>query len=230
METLGKLFGSESKVKIMRLFLFNPEKPFDAEEVAERARVSTESARHELSVLRTMKLIKGRSFVKRILKQRGKKSKVARRKVNGAVLNPAFPYLGELERLLINRSLLSGDALVRKLGRAVRLKLLVISGIFIQDTESRVDLLIVGDHLKRAVLDHAIGAIEAEMGTELRYAAFETTEFNYRLGMYDKLIRDILEYPHKTVLDRLGIPLAVESRLPLPGGESAFIEKTFLSV
>ena len=51
-----------------------------------------------------------------------------------------------------------------------------------------------------------IEGLEAEIGKELRYAAFETGEFNYRLGMYDKLVRDILDYPHTVVLDRLGLP------------------------
>jgi hypothetical protein len=43
------------------------------------------------------------------------------------------------------------------------------------------------------------------MGKEIRYSAFETGEFQYRLGMYDKLIRDVLDYPHETVLDKLGV-------------------------
>jgi hypothetical protein len=47
--------------------------------------------------------------------------------------------------------------------------------------------------------------MEAEIGKELRYAYFSTDEFRYRLSMYDKLIRDILDYPHRVLLDKLGI-------------------------
>lgn len=206
MDILGKLFGSDSKVKIMRLFLFNPEMPFMREDVAQRTRVSSPSVRHEISILRKMKLIKSKGFVKRIVRKNGKQNKFARRKVGGFVLNPAFPYLAELQRLLIDTSLLKGEELLRKLNPAGRLKLVIIAGIFIQNPDSRVDLFVVGDHLRRRTLDRVIQGLESEMGTELRFAAFETTEFNYRLGMYDKLIRDILDYPHTVVLDRLGLP------------------------
>ncbi len=213
MDILGKLFGSEGKVKIMRLFLFNPETPFAREDVAERARVSPDLARTELALLRRTRLIKSKSFSRRFVRRKGKARRFVNKKVSGFILNPAFPYLPELQRLLIDTSLLKGDQLLRKLSRTGKLKLVITSGIFIQDPDSRVDILVVGDRLRRSAVEHAIRAIEAEMGKELRYAAFETTEFNYRLGMYDKLIRDILDYPHTIVIDRLGLPpLAPEGR------------------
>jgi len=213
MDILGKLFGSESKVKIMRLFLFNPETPFGREDVAERARVGLEVARAELALLRRMRLVKNKSFSRRVVRTKGKARKFVNKKVSGFVLNVNFPYLSELQRLLIDSSLLKGDQLLRKLSRTGKLKLVITSGVFIADLDSRVDILVVGDHLRRSAVEHAIRGIEAEMGKELRYAAFETSEFNYRLGMYDKLIRDILDYPHTIVIDRLGLPpLAPEGR------------------
>jgi hypothetical protein len=47
--------------------------------------------------------------------------------------------------------------------------------------------------------------MEAERGKELVYAYLETQDFQYRLGMYDKLIRDILDYPHQVLLDKISI-------------------------
>ena len=47
--------------------------------------------------------------------------------------------------------------------------------------------------------------LEAEIGKELRYVYFSTEDFKYRLSMCDKLMRDILDYPHKKVLNKLGI-------------------------
>jgi hypothetical protein len=55
------------------------------------------------------------------------------------------------------------------------------------------------------MLDNIIKSIEAEMGHEIRYAVFETKEFTYRLGMFDKLIRDILDYPHEKIINRLNV-------------------------
>jgi hypothetical protein len=62
-----------------------------------------------------------------------------------------------------------------------------------------VDLLIVGDRMKRGKIEKGIRRLEAEIGAELVYAIFETKEFNYRLNMYDKLVRDILDYPHEVL-------------------------------
>ena len=214
MEILGKLFGSENKVKIMRLFLFNPETPFNAEIISDRIRADMFSVRAELFTLRQMKLIKPKLFTARATVKKKGKQKVVRRKTSGFVLNASFPYLEELQRLLLDTSLLKGDEIVRKLAPAGRLKLVIIAGLFIQDMGSRLDILVVGDHLKRNMVDSRMKTMEAEIGKELRYAAFETGEFNYRLGLYDKLIRDVLDYPHAVVFDRLGLPPLESGRRP----------------
>jgi hypothetical protein len=83
--------------------------------------------------------------------------------------------------------------------------MVIVSGVFIQNTDSRVDLLIVGDNLKRTAIDRIVKNMEAEIGKELIFASFETSDFHYRLGMYDKLVRDILDYPHQKLLDKIGL-------------------------
>ncbi|HBV00939.1 MAG TPA: hypothetical protein DEF00_00910 [Candidatus Taylorbacteria bacterium] len=214
MDILGKLFGSENKVKIMRLFLFNPDTPFTAEAVAERVRNGLFGVRQELSTLRQMRLIKNRAFTARVAKKKDRKHKLVRKKMPGFILNASFPYLQELRRLLLDTSLVKGDEIVRRLSSAGRLKLVIIAGLFIQDTESRLDILVVGDHLRRASIEQKIRTMESEIGKELQYASFETSEFNYRLGLYDKLIRDVLDYPHIIVLDKLGLPPLEIGRKP----------------
>jgi len=76
----------------------------------------------------------------------------------------------------------------------------VVAGVFTKNEDSRVDLLIVGDKMKRAKIEAGIRRLEAEIGTELVYAVFETKEFIYRLSMYDKLVRDILDFPHEVLI------------------------------
>ncbi|MSU55978.1 MAG: hypothetical protein EXS51_01570 [Candidatus Taylorbacteria bacterium] len=208
MDILGKLFGSENKVKMMRLFLFNSDTPFSAEAVADRIKAGLFSTRQELATLRQMKFVKQKSFVARVaVRKKGKESaKLIKRKVSGFILDTSFPYLKELQRLLLDVSLLKGEEITKRLSSAGRLKLVIIAGLFIQDSESRLDILVVGDHLKKGVVENKMKAIESEIGKELRYTAFETGEFNYRLGLYDKLVRDVLDYPHQIIFDRLGLP------------------------
>ena len=98
---------------------------------------------------------------------------------------------------------ISGKEILNRLSRAGRLKFVLISGIFIQNPESRVDIMVVGDRIKRPILDRAIKAIEIELGKDLNYSYFEIEDYKYRLGMYDKLIRDVLDFPHQVLMDKL---------------------------
>ncbi|MCO1498232.1 hypothetical protein M3M48_09415, partial [Limosilactobacillus reuteri] len=60
--------------------------------------------------------------------------------------------------------------LAKRFKPAGRVQLLVISGLFIQDSESRLDLLIVGDNLRKNFIQKTITVLESELGKELRYA------------------------------------------------------------
>lgn len=192
MEELSKLFGSEAKVKIMRLFLFNPETVFDTGEIGERAKVEAPKVRREMSNLEKMGLVKRRQSSK---KKGG----------HGFVLETQFPYLLQLQNFLINIEPLQPKEIIKKLSKLGSIKLIIISGVFLQEPESRADLLVVGDGVKRANLENLIKTLEAEIGKELRYAYFTTEDFKYRISMFDKLIRDILDYPHKKILNKLGL-------------------------
>ncbi len=190
METLAKLFGSETKVKVLRLFLFNPEHIFETKDISERVKASSSKVRKEVLNLEKMGMIKRRSL--------GKKNK------QGFSLDLQFSYLEQLRNFLLNIEPLHSRELVKMLGRVGSIKLILTAGVFMQDPESRVDILIVGDGVKKGGLESAIKALESEIGKELRYAYFTTEDFRYRLSMYDKLTRDILDYPHRVVLNKLG--------------------------
>jgi hypothetical protein len=190
METLSKLFGSEAKVKIMRLFLFNPETVFDVAEISKRTNENPTKVRKEINLLQKTNLVKHHAM------RSGK---------NGFALNNQFAYLLPLQNFLINIEPLQPKEIVRRIGKLGAVKLLLVAGVFIQNPESRVDMLIVGDHVKKAGLEHAMKNLESEIGKELRYSYFTTEDFNYRNGMCDKLIRDILDYPHKKLVNKLGI-------------------------
>ncbi|PIQ91573.1 MAG: hypothetical protein COV70_03035 [Parcubacteria group bacterium CG11_big_fil_rev_8_21_14_0_20_39_22] len=205
MELLGKLFGSEARVKIMRLFLFNPKRAYAVADIAERAKVPSSVVRKECTVLRNAKLIEPKSFVRAIEQKRGKKTVVKKKRESGFTLNENFPYLEQMQNLLIYTVLVKNDSVVRRLRDTCKLKLVVVSGVFIKDWDSRVDLLVVGDKIKAKPLENVIKTLEAEIGKELRYSAFETEDFQYRYGMYDKLIRDVLDYPHTTIYNKLGL-------------------------
>jgi hypothetical protein len=206
MDTLTALFASEAKVRIIRLFLFNPTIPFYAKEVASRSKCSIGTAKRELAILIKADLIRKRKISKEVQVKRGRGIDVKRVKGLGFILNEKFPYLNPLKTLLTVASIQADESLARCFASAGRIKLLVAAGIFIQNWDSRVDLLIVGDDLNFSKINAIIKFIEADIGKEISYSAFDTQDFEYRLGIHDRLVRDILDYTHVTLINKLGIP------------------------
>ncbi|KKS33679.1 MAG: putative transcriptional regulator [Parcubacteria group bacterium GW2011_GWC2_42_13] len=201
-DALERLFGSANRIRIIRLFYLNPKKVFVNKEISRRAKVQNSSLRREISLLEKI------GFIKKAADSVDSKTRAGRRrkvKVKGWALNSVFPLFAPLKNLVLNVAPISRVEILKRLKNAGNVKLIVLSGIFIQDDESRVDLLIVGDSLKQGALEREIANIEALVGKELSYSVLSTQECLYRLRMYDKFIRDILDYPHEKILNKLDI-------------------------
>jgi len=197
MEILGKILGSPARVKIMKLFLLSKGKGFKGKDVAKRSRVSPAAARRELKLLTAVNFLK-------------------KRKLDWA-FNPAFKYAREFEGLLVKSDSLTKEVILDNFKKVGKPKLIIISGIFIKNNESRVDLLLVGDNMKGAQIEAGVRKLEALIGAELAYAVFDTKEYIYRLDMYDKLVRDILDYPHEVILqDKALLELSTQSLKKAP--------------
>lgn len=188
-DPLIKLFGSHSRLKLLRLFLFNPSTSFTAAEAAARSRVEASAARRELLNLMAAGLLRK-----------------ARTKVTRYELNEKFPYLQALKNLLLNTAR-RGDSVPERLRSAGAIKLIILTGVFVGDVESNFDMIIAGDRIRESSLREKVRSLEAELGRELRYALLTTADFLYRLNMNDKLVRDVMDYPHRIVFDRLDIGL-----------------------
>lgn len=205
MESLTALFGSQAKVKIMRLFLFNQGVPFLLPEIVERTKTPAPAVRKELSALLKADLIRKRQVAKDVQVMRRGKAATKKLQGQGYILNDKFSYLEPLKNLLTVASIHADESLAKRFMNVGRVKLFVVSGVFIQNWDARVDMLIVGDELDLPRIESAIASIEAEIGKEIAYSAFDTQDFEYRLGIHDRLVRDILDYPHVTLLDRMGV-------------------------
>jgi len=196
METLAKLFGGQARVRIMRLFLLNMDVNFEVEDIVSRSRVTKSNVRKEINALFSMNFIKQKTITKE--GYRGNKKKVL-----AWYLNPDFQYLIPVREILVDPSLLLQEDLPQRFKQAGRIKLMIVSGVFVGDEKSRVDVLIVGDKLKKNIIQQVVKGLEAEIGKELDYVILDTTEFKYRMDMYDKLIFDIIDSPHEKLIDNV---------------------------
>lgn len=204
MDELGKIFGSIARVKIMRLFLCNEEEVFDKSDISRRSKVSNQATARELLILEKAKLIKKKSFFKpgKELKS-GKISK--KKRIQGYLINDKFKYLIPIKNLLCDPTPIKTKEIHDKFSKVGQIKAIIVAGIFLKDTNSRIDVLVVGDNINPAKFKNVVFSIESEIGRELRYAVFDTADFKYRLGICDRLIRDIFDYPHEIIVDRIGL-------------------------
>ncbi len=203
---LEKLFGSLARVKIIRLFLQNPSDLFNQKEISHRLKINANLFRREISLLEKIGFIKHKTAnIDTIIKLKNGKLKNRKKKIQGIGLNEMFPFLAPLKNLFLNTPVFNKEKLVRSLKNSGNIKLIILSGVFLQKDTSGADLLLVGDSIKKAIAEKALKKAESEMGKEIVFAVFDTKEFLYRFSMYDRFIRDILDYPHEKILDKLDI-------------------------
>ncbi len=189
MDALGKLFGSPARLKILRLFLFNQETMFVASEICERTGLGKDAVRVELKTLTATTLLRKRR--KRVTVQ--------------YQVNQSFEYLPALTTFIRETTSVRPREIVAELRRSGALQIVALSGHFTGTSESQIDLLIVGDNLDERILARTVRALEAEFGREVRYASFSTEDFRYRFGVYDRLLRDVFDYPHRLLIDKIGL-------------------------
>lgn len=211
-DILEKIFGSASRVKAMRLFLASPETPFDIDDIVERTREKAPALKKEIGQLLKSGFLKKKNFSKEVVvtsrsKKKNAPVKYKTKKVEGWILAPDFPLSRQLRSLLIDTQLIDHGSLGKRLQNGGKLKLVVLSGVFLQDGEREVDMLLVGDRVQKNLFERAVREVESEIGSEIRYALFTQEEFIYRMDMYDKLIRDVFDFPHHVIVNSLPVEL-----------------------
>ena len=127
-------------------------------------------------------------------------------------LNSDFVFLQELGALILKPSPAETNRLIKRISGLGRVKLAVISGMFINNPDESslevqpvADLFIVGDDVSKKKLKAFLKTLEAEVGTEIRFGLMEKEEFDYRFGMFDRFVRTLLEGPHEKIINKLGI-------------------------
>ncbi len=189
MDPLSRLFGSYVRLKLIRLFLFNDDMSFTVSDICFRTKTMKDNVRKELTVLVNCGLIRKKAV-------KGGAQYVANKK---------FPYYDALQTFIRSTTNLSDDNMVTSLKKSGSIRLIVLSGMFTGAVETKVDMLVVGDKLDEKTLDASMRTLEAELGRELRFASFSTEDFRYRRGVYDRLLRDIFDFPHRVLIDRIGV-------------------------
>lgn len=213
MNILEKLFGSVARVKVLRLFLLSPDKVCAQKEAATVLKVSKKSISKEIRFLSAIGFLKHAIRVDTRSIKKGKKIKVVKIKIAGFRLSPTFPFILALRNLLITASPISREKMLKFFKSKGKIKLVALGGIFSQDftaetpsteADSKLDLVVVGA-LKKNKVEGFIKNLESEIGKELNWTLLTQMEFEHRMSMQDKLLRDLFDYPHEFLINKLGL-------------------------
>ena len=188
-EILEQLFDSLVKVRLLKLFLRNTNSFFELSEIIKRTKSNASACKSQIKKLENIKLINS--------KIKGKKKIYS--------INPDFDFYNELKTLVLKSSPASKEKILKRLRGLGRINLAILSGIFVNAENTRVDILVVGDNIKEKKLSIFLKDLEAEVGKEIDYVVLSTKDFKYRYDMFDRFIRDVLEKPHEKLINKLKV-------------------------
>ncbi len=170
---LKRLFTSNTRIKLLTLFLLNPDSEFFIRELTRKLDEQINSIRRELDNLKKVGLLK---------------TKTKNRK-KYYVVNKNFVVYNELRNIVL-KALSEKDSIVKSLQQLGELELIVLSGLFVEK-DSPIDLLLVGK-MDRNKLDRYFTQ-ELETKRPVRFSLMSKEEYQYRRKCNDKFLDDILE-------------------------------------
>lgn len=170
---LKRLFTSGARIKLLSLFLFNPDQEYFIRELTRKLDEQINSIRRELDNLKKMGLLKSKS------KNRKK----------FYIVDKNFIAFNELRGIFM-KAISDKDALAKKIAKCGEIEFMVMSGIFVEKN-STVDLLIVSDNLDKEKLGTTLNA-EVETEKPVKYSILTKDEFLYRLKCKDRFLREML--------------------------------------
>lgn len=181
------LFGSRPRARLIRFFTMNPEVEFSVTDISDKTFLSRSDVLREVRRLAKMKFVTEKS-------RQGKKVYIS---------NTDFPFYLEMKTLVSKLNVNAQSQVFRKLKTVGEVKLILISGLFLNYPKAKVDMVLVVNNINRAKLHQAISYLEAEVGKEIRFVLMNSEELHYRLNMLDRFFIEFLEGPYEEVINKV---------------------------
>ncbi|MBU1032759.1 MAG: hypothetical protein ABII13_02635 [Patescibacteria group bacterium] len=192
---LEHLFGSKTRVKLLTLFLHNPDSLFFVRELTRLIDTQINAVRRELENLVELGLINEADKESTEDKRPGLKRKYY-------TMNQDFPLMQEIRVLITKAHVLMERRLDREITALGDIKYAALLNSFIGKSGAPVDMFLVGD-IKSSAAKKFVTGLEKELGFEINFACFTTQEFKYRREITDKFLYSILESPKNVLVDHL---------------------------
>ena len=180
MTILKKLFGSGARVKLLNQFLNNQDQEFFIRELTRILDEQINSLRRELENLEKIGLLKS--------KERNRKKYYH--------VNPHFILLPELTSI-VRKTDEGNQGLAKKLSKLGNIDLLVLTGSFVNNETSDIDLFMVGD------IDESELQIFVQKNFPdqvIRHGTMTKEDFLYRVTLKDKFVFNLFATPENIIL------------------------------
>lgn len=193
---IDALFGSKTRVKLLHLFMNNPGKAFYVREITRLIDEQINSVRRELANMTKIGIVKSDSADNKLYYE------VNQRYEHYVPLRAIFSDDKQVMQAVTQAK--AGSQSIDELRSEVEalghIRLAVIAGLFVTDSSSVVDLLLVGSP-STAKVRKLIADLEAREGRELNYTVMPYDEFYYRLSVRDRFVTDILSGKYGVLID-----------------------------
>ncbi len=197
---LEHLFGSKTRVRLLRLFLQHEKEAYFVRELTRKIGSQINAIRNELDHLLEMGLI-----IAVEEQPEGKSSKKYYR------LNQEGLLYHELRALFMKAQLSIEKDFVQKVTQTGAVSYMVLTGFFVGIENAPTDIFIVGKLSKERVAT-MIKNFERQIGRELNYTVMTPQEYKYRRDVTDRFLYSILESKKIVVVDtiteRMGMAVA----------------------
>jgi hypothetical protein len=191
---LEKLFSSQARMKLLKLFLFaGPNDYFYVRQLSRELDLQLNSVRRELSNLEEIGLLEVKAEPKQKLDKKFYQ------------VNQGFYLLAELRALLAKAEIGQESKLIADLQKLGSIDLLLLTGFFTNDLLAPTDLFIVSDRFNKTKLNDLIKKIEQGSGRSVRYTLMDKAEFEYRQSMADVFLYQILHGKKELVINKLSV-------------------------
>lgn len=183
---LEHLFGSKTRVRLLRLFFAEPEQMYFVREITRILDVQINAVRRELELLQAAEIVEE----VKAADIPGEDPQSIKKYYRLSQTSLLFP---ELQALIYKEKLLTEHLFVEELkGKAGDLKMLILSGHFTDDEKAPTDMLIVGDIREKAVTS-LIEQYEQDHRVSFRYTFMKEQEFLDRRHIMDKFLFTLFE-------------------------------------
>lgn len=179
---IDALFGSKTRVKLLHLFLNNPNRAFYVREITRKIDEQINSVRRELANMLSIGIIKSETSNNRLYYE----------------INQSYPHYKPLHDIFADEKLQSevaseveGNDWHKRLKPLGDVRVAIFCGQLVHGSNAEVDVLLAGN-INKTQAKKFIKELEEDEGKTINYVVMSYEDFYYRLSIKDRFVASII--------------------------------------